>query len=123
MTTLQPKYSQEQLQRRRRKTWLAIGVIAVLAAVLAIVLAVLPEGYGSKTGAEIVCEQFIDERLKTPRSASYRHTSTYREGDGWVAIGTVDSQNSFGSEVRLAYRCKVERMSGGGYRLVDLSVE
>jgi hypothetical protein len=76
-----------------------------------------------------VCTQFVEDRLKAPGTASY---PDFWDDDGEVVVsGTppeyvvtshVDSENSFGANIRTAFICEVRHVEGDQYRLVDLAL-
>lgn len=78
----------------------------------------------TKYGAQNVCEQFIEDRLKAPSTADFNHDSASNVGDVWVVVGSVDSENGFGAMIRSDYVCKVRATdTDGNWRLIDLQVE
>ena len=76
----------------------------------------------SEYGAQVACEDFVKDRLKSPGTADF--SDTEREGSGrtWTVRGSVDSQNSFGAVVRNTYTCKVHATDTKGetWKLDDL---
>lgn len=77
-----------------------------------------------KYGAQNVCEQFIEDRLKAPSTADFHHDSATAAGDVWTVSGAVDSENGFGAMIRSDYVCQVRATDNdGNWRLVDLQVE
>lgn len=71
-----------------------------------------------------VCQRFVTERLKAPRTAQF---STAEEAsleqlaeDRWRARGFVDSENSFGALVRTDFDCIVTRGVDEQWRLIGL---
>jgi hypothetical protein len=52
------------------------------------------------------CEARISKLLKAPATANF-DSSTTTDGTGWTVTGTVDSENSFGANVRSDYQCTV----------------
>jgi hypothetical protein len=62
------------------------------------------------------CQHFVNERLKAPSTAKYRDwfgdqkPAATGSGDGpFTIVSTVDSQNSFGAELRSSFTCTVTR--------------
>lgn len=81
------------------------------------------EGGGGRYGAEDVCEQFVENRLKSPGSADFSDTEAATgSGDVWTVSGAVDSENSFGGLVRNTYVCEVRHTTGENWTLVDLQM-
>lgn len=80
-------------------------------------------------GAFDVCKQFVTDRLKAPSTAKFRN---YFEDDGEVnvsggpseftVISSVDSENGFGAMLRSEFVCTVTHVSGGNWRLVDVTL-
>lgn len=77
-----------------------------------------------------VCTQFVTDRLKAPGTASFRN---YFEDDGevvvtsvgdtYTVVSSVDSENSFGANLRTDFACVVEHTGGESFRLVDLTTD
>jgi hypothetical protein len=78
-------------------------------------------GDSSSSGymAEVMCEGFVKDRLKSPSSAEF-DTSFTGSGPTYTVTGTVDSQNSFGAMVRNEFSCTVRHDGDGGWQLVQL---
>lgn len=75
-------------------------------------------------GAQVMCEQFLEDQLKSPGTAEF-DTPT-REAAGfntWKISGAVDSENSFGALVRIDYVCTVKSDGAETWTLVDLQHE
>jgi hypothetical protein len=70
-------------------------------------------------------ENFVRDRLVAPSTAKFQINCFWdqratREANGdWSAIGTVDSQNSFGAMIRAAYVVDLSN-AGGSSQLVDI---
>jgi hypothetical protein len=73
--------------------------------------------------ARVMCEQFIRERLKAPRTARFLgHENAHDLGGGrYEVIGHVDAQNSFGAMLRSSYVCQVQWIGGERWRLESLT--
>lgn len=79
---------------------------------------------GDKYGAQNVCEQFVEKRLKAPATADFTDTASAHSGGGaWRVTGAVDSENSFGANVRSTYVCQVQHTGDGNWRLTSLDVQ
>lgn len=52
------------------------------------------------------CETRIERLLKAPATADFNSTAS-TNGTEWTVKGDVDSQNSFGANVRSTYQCTV----------------
>lgn len=80
-----------------------------------------------KFGASDICEQFVNDRLKSPSTAKYK---SYNEGDV-VGLGNnefrvkshVDAVNSFNAEIRNNYTCVVRSVGNDEWKLVSLDME
>lgn len=72
--------------------------------------------------AEIMCERFVKDRLKSPGSAKFSGESTTQAGGAWTVKGAVDSQNAFGAMLQNRYTCTVKpRVGGETWDLVTLT--
>lgn len=104
--------------------WWFLGACGVALVVMVVAIGVISFNGGSNSvSAEIMCEQFIEDRLRSPGTADFEHTSTRPGGTGeWTVTGQVDSENGFGALVRSTYRCEVEHEGGDRWTLVDLDL-
>lgn len=104
-----------------------LGIIAVIAA-LWIAGSIFGDddsggsGADDKYGAIDVCEQFVERRLKSPSTADFNDTKAVEASGVWTVTGSVDSENSFGAEIRNAYVCKTRSATGENWTLVDLQM-
>src|SRR4051794_18512800 len=73
----------------------------------------------NESEARAQCESFAKDRLKSPASADFS-LGAARDSGGWVVTGTVDSENSFGANLRSDVRC-VLHFSGDQAYLDDIS--
>lgn len=78
-----------------------------------------------KYGAQDVCEQFVEKRLKAPATADFQNTTTTSSGNQWTVEGDVDAENSFGAQIRNHYVCVVKPTDAAGtnWQLVDISLD
>jgi hypothetical protein len=72
-----------------------------------------------------MCSEFVRDRLKAPKTADFaeygnRGTSVAKSGTTYSVNGYVDSENSFGADIRTQYTCTVTPVGGKRWRLVDL---
>jgi hypothetical protein len=77
-----------------------------------------------KYGAEVMCEEFVEDRLKSPGSADFQRPTTTEVGTNtWLVSGSVDAQDGFGALVRVDYECTVRGDSDGLWTLIDMQHE
>lgn len=108
---------------------LAIFVI-ILLCVVGIVIATSgdeeepadPVSADRKINAEVMCEQFIEKRLKAPATAEYTDPETSKAGASYTVKGAVDSENGFGAKIRTPYVCVVKDNGDDTWTLVDLNM-
>ena len=81
-----------------------------------------PVADDQSTSAEVMCEEFIERRLKAPGSAEYTKPSTTKQDATYSVVGAVDSQNSFGAQVRNDYTCVIRSEGDDKWTLVDLDL-
>lgn len=63
-----------------------------------------------RMGAQSACESMVKDRLKAPATADFTGVTTTGAGP-WTTTGSVDSQNSFGAQIRSSFRCEL-RLEG-----------
>lgn len=101
---------------------------------------------GTETGAELICKEFVRDRLKAPSTASFGgwfddwdtavfvDLATIQEWGlstagatmhgAWAVYGKVDAQNSFGAMIRSEYICILEfKEATDTWRLLDFMFE
>ncbi|MEV0644160.1 hypothetical protein AB0I28_02740 [Phytomonospora sp. NPDC050363] len=88
--------------------------IAVLSVVIICVWCVVgslsggDEDSDSSAMAEIMCEEFVADRLKAPSTADFSGASTVAVGASTYKVtGAVDAENGFGAMIRVQYVCQV----------------
>lgn len=83
-------------------------------------------GNDNKVTAWTMCQNFVEDRLRSPSTASYPWSwsdDTHYVGNGRFRINSyVDAQNAFGGEVRTEFMCEVEHKSGDRWGLVSLNM-
>ena len=101
--------------------WIVVGIIAVCGAgaLLSDDDDEADDG-GGEYGARGVCEQFVEDRLKAPSTADFSDVTATESAGVWTVRGAVDSENSFGAQIRNTYVCQVRHTGGENWRLVDL---
>lgn len=102
----------------KRKAPLWLGYVTLLALILACVGGAFAIFSGGDTGpdsigAEVMCEQFVKDRLKAPATAEFPKPSTVQDGLTFTVTGAVDAENSFGAKVRTRYVCQVTSDTAG----------
>lgn len=69
------------------------------------------------------CRQFVEERLKAPKTADFETYKEYKvthiDYDEWKVTMTVDAENSFGAMIRSEFECQV-RDEGDNWRLISI---
>lgn len=97
------------------------GGLVAFAVLLGIIGALFSDDGPDEGMARVMCEGFVEDRLKSPSSADFsRPTITSAGVDTWTVTGTVDSANSFGAMKRITYTCKVRGDDNGKWTLLDL---
>jgi hypothetical protein len=75
--------------------------------------------------AEVMCEEFVTDRLKAPSTAEFLGASsvdlTGREQ--YEVTASVDSQNGFGAMIRTPYVCLVNYEGDDQWKLVNLAID
>lgn len=84
---------------------------------------------GTRTEAIIMSQQFVKQRLKTPKVAEFQNAAGAislphdRNPHRFTVLSYVDSQNSFGAMIRTRYRCDLEyQPSDDKWKLIDLRI-
>lgn len=118
------------------KRW--VWLLAAIFALILLANAMSPSaGSGGSSGdqsagheaveAYVVCQQFVEDRLKSPSSAEfggpYSRVTTHNGGGKYTVATHVDSENSFGAMIRNDFVCTVQHTTGDSYRLVNLEFE
>lgn len=103
--------------------WFFVGIPALLfGGCMALVVSSSGDDDEPSDGmARVMCEGFVEDRLKSPGSADFQRPITTEVGvDMWRVSGSVDAQNSFGATVRIDYDCTVRGDGDGEWTLVDM---
>jgi hypothetical protein len=105
-------------------TLLTVRTVAIALLVLTLT-ACGSSSNGGKGGAYEACKRAVASELKAPATADFSgpFSSTITEhSDGtYDVVGYVDSENSFGANIRSDWTCTV-RSTGDNWDLVDLNV-
>jgi hypothetical protein len=113
--------------------WRVLGSIVIVIVFLALATGSSDSGSSGQPRPEhdalsawVMCQQFIEERLKAPKSADFpagydRFTTDL--GDGRYRVKAyVDAQNSFGAEIRTNFECTVRYSGNQKWTLEDLKM-
>lgn len=103
-------------------------LVAIAAIVLVIGFLVTRGGPSEPTAEDLqrdakrVCtDDFVPKRLKAPSTAKFTGVSVSGDGTTYTVTGQVDSQNTFGAQVRASFTCTV-RSSGDQWVLDSAQV-
>lgn len=81
-----------------------------------------PDLIGDGIGAQVVCREFVERRLKAPSTADYSdEEATHLRGKTWVVVGNVDAENSFGAPIRNSYTCRTRFEGDDEWTLLSLT--
>lgn len=73
--------------------------------------------------AEVMCEEFVKERLASPSSAEFSEQDhAERAGSTWLVTGVVDSENKFGAMLRADYACTMRYLGDDEWQGRKVSV-
>lgn len=75
-------------------------------------------------GAEVMCEQFVTERLKAPSTAEFPGADSVvvTGDDQYKVTASVDSENGFGAMIRTDYVCLINDNGDETWTLVSLDM-
>jgi hypothetical protein len=87
-----------------------------------------PKPEYSAIDAELICQQFIEKRLKAPATAKYAPLGNedaveFLGENTYKVFSYVDSQNSFGAMLRTKYLCIVQYIGDDNWKLISLATE
>jgi hypothetical protein len=81
---------------------------------------------GEAVGAWVVCQQFVEDRLKAPSTAEfpgvYSDHTTSLGGGRFRVDASVDAENSFGAMLRTDFSCVVNYQGNDNWRLESLDM-
>lgn len=91
---------------RTKRTWpLLLGVLAVVIGIVVVLSLVFADSAEDK--AITACQDAVLLQLKAPASASFTSTGASEVSEGSFNVsGYVDSQNTFGANVRSNFVCR-----------------
>lgn len=106
--------------------WL-LGILVALAAVSCVYLIASGAdkqstgsgGTEDSFSAERACNNFVQDRLKSPSTAHFNADTSTKSGDTWTVSGSVDSENGFGANLRSTFTCTMT-VSGNNVHLDNL---
>lgn len=104
--------------------WIMIAVLVGGVIAVTVVWSLLnpreeDEWHPTEFHAVSACEDQVDERLKAPATATYDLDARVTAADTFTVTGTVDSQNSFGAQVRTSVECTVRFEDDISYTTVE----
>jgi len=83
-----------------------------------------------KIDAYLVAKEFVKDELKAPATANFGDNYTFvdNQDSTYDLAGTVDSQNSFGANLRATWRVSLRWIGGSpenyvNYKLLDIYVK
>ena len=82
-----------------------------------------------KVSAYYMCMDWVKDRLKSPASADFqsvydgRHNKTVRTNQRYKIESYVDSENSFGANIRTNFICITTQVSEGKWELNTLEIK
>lgn len=87
-----------------------------------------PGSESMKMDAWVMAQQFLEERLKNPSSASYGwqttgETTKHLGSDKYQVNAWVEATNSFGGTLRKNWAATLQHEGGGNWRLLELSMD
>jgi hypothetical protein len=90
--------------------WTMLAIAASIVAMLTIASYMGDSSSGAdQAGAQVMCERFIKDQLKSPGSADFSNEAATMGATNtlWEVSGDVDAQNSFGASLRSHFTCVV----------------
>lgn len=75
--------------------------------------------------AEIMCEDFVTDRLKAPSTADFPGADSVEtiKLDTYKVTASVDSENGFGAKIRTDYVCTVIDVGDDKWNLISLDID
>lgn len=83
-----------------------------------------PDDGGGGSMAEVMCENFVTDRLKAPSTADFPGADSVDElgSDEYEVTASVDSENGFGAMIRTDYVCTIRYSGDDKWTLVSLDI-
>lgn len=84
-----------------------------------------PDDGGGGSMAEVMCENFVTDRLKAPSTADFPGADAVDDlgDDEYQVTASVDSENGFGAMIRTDYVCTIRYAGGDEWQLVSLNID
>jgi hypothetical protein len=101
-----------------------VGVVGVTILVMSMFDIQINPSSAKKRAAYAACQQFVTQKLKAPATAHFPSFEERFVTDGagvFSVYSHVDSQNSFGAQIRTTYRCDVSTDNGEHWNLRGLA--
>lgn len=121
---MEPLYSAEPPAKSKTPWWawvVGVGLVGLCGLAVNRQSNREPSSEDMRRDAERVCtDDFIPKRLKAPATAEFTGVSTVFGGTAYTVTGQVDSQNTFGAQVRASFSCVVR--SSGDQWVLDSAV-
>lgn len=81
----------------------------------------------SRTMSKIMCEDFVEKRLKAPSTAEFASLSETnirsQNKNVFIVSSHVDAENPMGAKLRNDYTCKIKYRGDDQWRLIDLQIK
>lgn len=77
---------------------------------------------GGGFGAEVMCEEFVKDKLQSPASAEFSDQAHNDSKYGYRVTGIVDSENGFGAMLRADYACELKYVGADKWRAKNVEV-
>jgi hypothetical protein len=112
---------------RLEARWPAVSVIAIMTAASLLGCSDLAGDEPDDISAYVMCQEFVKDQLKAPATAGFPliHEATVSESgsEQWNIRSHVDSENSFGANIRTQYGCEIKYVGNDEWQLVDLQFD
>jgi hypothetical protein len=127
---VRPEPAKPELTSSEKKAgWVVIGIAVLVVGGCSLAVSGGDDddasgGDRSEGMAKVMCEDFVEDRLKSPSSAEFSgifDTTISGSGDDYTVTGYVDAQNGFGAMLRSNYTCQVRDDGNDRWSLVSLS--
>jgi hypothetical protein len=117
--------STKWIERGHNFRWTMLAIGAAIVAMLTGASYMGDSSSGAdQYGAQVMCERFIKDQLKSPDSADFSNEAATMGVNNtlWEVSGDVDAQNTFGASLRSHFTCVVRYTPADEYwHLVSLT--